>query len=103
NSGLTSLYKGDPQYMRIHKRLNEFYENKFKETKIKEFMSHMINEIQNKIDPLGEDIQEEIYKRRLKRTTKNGLEKILGIPKVSARMAENVIQIFVDEKLDEDI
>jgi hypothetical protein len=88
--------------MRIHKRLNEFYENKFRETKIKEFMNHMINKIEDTIEPLGENLPEEIFKRKLKRPTKNGLEKILRIPKISPRMAENVIQLFIDEKLEEE-
>lgn len=98
NSGLTNIYRGDSKYMRIHKRIKEFYENDFSDIEIKEFMNKMINEIEEKINKTSNNIKEEIFIRRLIRPAKKGLED-MGI-NVSIRMTKNLLQLFIDELLE---
>ncbi len=95
NNSLTSRYKGDETCMRVHKKLRIRYNGQFNEVQIFEIISKIKTAMDDEIGHMPDPTKNVIIRKMLNHI--RIIYKEYGV-KVSARMAEEIIILFIEDK-----
>jgi type I restriction enzyme, R subunit len=95
NNSLTSRYKGDETCMRAHKKFRIRYDGQFNEIQIFEIISKIKTAMDNEVGHMPDPTKNIIIRKMLNHI--RVIYKEYGV-KVNARMAEDVVILFIEDK-----
>ncbi|MDU2283518.1 type I restriction endonuclease [Clostridium sp.] len=95
NNSLTNRYKGDETCMRVHKKFKIRYEGKFNDIQIFDIISRIKNEMDEEVGHMPDPTKAVIIRKMLIHI--RNIYKDYDI-KVNARMAEDIIRLFLEDK-----
>ena len=95
NNSLTNRYKGDETCMRVHKKFRIRYDGQFDEVQIFEIITKIKDAMDDEVGHMPDPTKAVIVRKMLNHI--RVIYKEYGV-KVNARMAEDIIVLFVEDK-----
>lgn len=95
NNSLTNRYKGDETCMRVHKKFRIRYDGQFNEVQIFEIITKIKEAMDDEVGHMPDPTKNVIIRKMLNHI--RIIYKEYGV-KVNARMAEDIIVLFVEDK-----
>ncbi|MDU2755729.1 MAG: type I restriction endonuclease [Clostridium sp.] len=95
NNSLTNRYKGDETCMRVHKKFRIRYDGQFNEVQVFEIISKIKTAMDNEVGHMPDPTKNVIIRKMLNNV--RIIYKEYGV-KVNARMAEDIIILFIEDK-----